>query len=321
MVLIGLKNYLTIFKGLEKMRKFSGLLKFPRQILWIITAFNLFNFDALKAEETLYIGAIPDQNPEHLNRLYKVLSTELEDQLNVQVRYKPVINYAAAVTAFRTGNLDLVWFGGLTGVQARLQTKGSKVLVQRDIDQNFHSVFIANRKSSLKKINNLKDLKSLKNRRFTFGSESSTSGRLMPQYFLNKAGIQLKDFKGGRPGFSGSHDATIMLVQSGSYEAGVLNEQVWQSNLERGRINLSKVFVIWKTPSYFDYHWLAQGNLDKKFRKGFTEDLRNVFINFNEKSVSQKKILQLFGANKFIISRNQNYNNIEMIGRKIGKIK
>ena len=281
---------------------------------------SLTTVGTLKAKEILNLGAIPDQNPERLNRLYNVLSTELAEKLNVQVRYIPVTNYAAAVTAFRTGNLDLVWFGGLTGTQARLQTKGSKVIAQRDIDKRFRSVFIANKKSSLQKINDLNDLKSLKGKRFTFGSESSTSGRLMPQYFLSKVGVQLKDFKGASPGFSGSHDATLMLVQSGSYEAGALNEQVWKSNLERGRVDNSKLFVIWKSPPYHDYHWLAQGNLDKKFRKGFTKELTNVFLSFNEKSTKQAQILRLFGAKKFIISKNENYKEIEKIGRLIGKI-
>tara|TARA_B100001250_G_scaffold320622_1_gene283545 strand:- start:1027 stop:1926 length:900 start_codon:yes stop_codon:yes gene_type:complete len=287
----------------------------------LLAIFNLSAISDLKAKEILNIGAIPDQNPERLNRLYDVLSSELSEQLNIKVRYKPVVNYAAAVTAFRTGDLDLVWFGGLTGVQARLQTEGARVLVQRDIDEKFHSVFIANKKSSLQKSNNINDLKSIKGKRFTFGAESSTSGRLMPQYFLNKAGVQLNDFKGSRPGFSGSHDATLILVQSGSYDVGALNEQVWKSNLERGRIDLSKVFVIWKTPSYYDYHWLAQGNLDKKFRRGFTKEITNVFLRFNKNSKKQKQILELFGAKKFIISKNKNYNKIEKIGRKIGKIK
>ena len=119
--------------------------------LGLFSVFILSTIDSLRAEEILRIGAIPDQNPERLNRLYKVLSSELAEELNVKVLYKPVTNYAAAVIAFRTGNLDLVWFGGLTGVQARLQTKGSVVLAQRDIDQKFHSVFIANKKSSIKK--------------------------------------------------------------------------------------------------------------------------------------------------------------------------
>ena len=287
----------------------------------LLSIFNLSTIGSLKAEQILLIGAIPDQNPEHLNRLYKVLSSELSEQLNVQVRYKPVTNYAAAVTAFRTKNLDLVWFGALTGVQARLQSKASKVIAQRDIDEKFHSVFIANKKSSIQKINNINDLKKLKDKRFTFGSESSTSGRLMPQYFLNKAGVELKDFRGTRPGFSGSHDSTLMLVQSGSYEAGALSEEVWKRNLDSGRVDASKVFVIWKTPSYHNYHWLAQGNLDQKFKEGFTKELTNIFLRFNEKSKKQKQILELFSAKKFIMSKNENYNKIEMVGRKIGKIK
>ncbi len=304
------------------MKSILGSSRSSKIILGLLAINNLlFIANSSKAQETLNIGAIPDQNPEQLNRLYKVLSSELSKQLNVQVKYKPVINYAAAVTAFKTGNLDLVWFGGLTGVQARLQTKGAKVLVQRDIDAKFRSVFIANTKSSLEKMNDTNDLKLLKGKRFTFGSESSTSGRLMPQYFLNKAGVKITDFKGRRPGFSGSHDATLALVESGSYDAGALNEQVWESNIKRGRANPSKVHVIWRTPTYYDYHWLAHPSLDRRFGKGFTIKLTNVFLSFNGNSTEQKKILQLFGAKKFIKSRNENYIEIEKIGRKIGKIK
>jgi len=143
-------------------------IKFTKITIALLSIFNLSNTGSLKAEGILRIGAIPDQNPEHLNRLYKVLSSELSEQLNVQVRYKPVTNYAAAVTAFRTGNLDLVWFGALTGVQARLQTKGSKVIAQRDIDEKIHSVFIANNKSSIQKINNINELKDTKRQAFYF---------------------------------------------------------------------------------------------------------------------------------------------------------
>ena len=179
----------------------------------------------------LRIGAIPDQNPEKLNRLYDTLSDELSERLDVPVKYVPVSNYAAAVSAFRSGSLDLVWFGGLTGVQARLQTPGSQVLAQRDIDAEFTSVFIAHGASGLKPITSSDQLVQLKGKRFAFGSESSTSGRLMPQYFMKQNGVTPEDFAGGRPGFSGSHDATIAVVQSGAYEAGALNSQVWESQV------------------------------------------------------------------------------------------
>lgn len=269
----------------------------------------------------LRIGAIPDQNPEKLNRLYGLVAKELGQQLGVPVQYVPVTDYAAAVSAFRTGQLDLVWFGGLTGVQASLQRPGARMIAQRDIDAQFYSVFIANSGSGLKPINSVKGLVELKGKRFTFGSESSTSGRLMPQYFLLQAGVKLSDFAGGAPGFSGSHDATIALVQSGAYEAGAVNEQVWKSSLRSGKVNRSKVAVIWRTSPYPDYLWLAQPNLDKSFGKGFTSKLTAAIIGWRPTDPEQKQILKLFGAQQFTGVNRAEYKQIEAVGRQIGKIR
>ncbi len=274
----------------------------------------------IRAQEKLIISAIPDQNPEKLNRLHKILAEELSQKLNVPVKYLPVISYPAAVSAFRTSSIDLVWFGGLTGVQARRQKPGAKVIAQRDIDAKFQSVFIANYKSNIPKIIKVSDLKVLKGKRFTFGSESSTSGRLMPQHYLIKAGVTLKDFKGGSSGFSGSHDATLALVQSGSYEAGVLNKNIWEERLSNGKVDLKKVDVIWETPPYVDYHWLVQPNLDTRFGEGFTKKLKTTILSFNKKSERQKKILELFSAERFVPAHDYQYLIIENIGRKLGKI-
>jgi len=273
------------------------------------------------AAEALRIGAIPDQNPEKLNRLYGLLAKDLSRTLQVPVRYVPVSNYPAAVSAFRTGGLDLVWFGGLTGVQARLQTPGATVLAQRDIDAKFRSVFIANPQSGLQPISSLQGLKALKGSRFTFGSESSTSGRLMPQYFLQKAGLTPADFSGGRPGFSGSHDATIALVQSGAYQAGALNEQVWTSALKQGRVETDKVSVIWRTPEYVDYHWVARPDLDQRFGSGFTTRLQKAILAIEPSTPRQVTILELFAAKRFIPADASQYKPIETVGRELGKIR
>ncbi|WP_413743961.1 putative selenate ABC transporter substrate-binding protein [Synechococcus sp. MIT S9451] len=273
------------------------------------------------AAETLRIGAIPDQNPEKLNRLYGLLAQELSQKLQVPVRYVPVSNYPAAVSAFRTGGLDVVWFGGLTGVQARLQTPGATVLAQRDIDAKFRSVFIANTQSGLQSISSLEGLQTLKGKRFTFGSESSTSGRLMPQHFLQQGGVTPNQFAGGRPGFSGSHDATIALVQSGSYEAGALNEQVWTSALKSGAADPNKVTVIWRTPTYVDYHWVARPGLDKRFGSGFTTKLQKAILGIKPTTANGKTILSLFAAEEFIPAWASQYAPIETVGRQLGKIR
>lgn len=270
--------------------------------------------------QPLIAGAIPDQDPEKLQRLYGKVTAYLSQELGVPVEYKPVTDYTAAVTAFKVGDLDLVWFGGLTGTQARLQVPGAEAIAQRDIDEKFHSVFIANKASGLKPISEINGLTELKGRTFTFGSESSTSGRLMPQYFLKQAGVNLQDFK-GQVGFSSSHDATIKLVEAGTYDAGVLNEQVWQSRLKSGEVNPNKLEVIWRTPAYYDYHWVINPQVKQRYGQDFPQKVQAALIKLDPKVPEQKEILELFGAEKFIPTQNSNYAKIEAVGREIGKIK
>tara|TARA_Y100001970_G_scaffold293002_1_gene437122 strand:- start:12765 stop:13661 length:897 start_codon:yes stop_codon:yes gene_type:complete len=282
---------------------------------------NIKTFPSAGNEKILRIGAIPDQNQEFLDRRFNLFSSKLSKELDIKVKYIPVFNYVAAVSGFRMKDLDLVWFGGLSGVQARLQTPNSIILGQRELDKKFRSVFIINKKVKIKPAENIEDLIKLKKLRFTFGSENSTSGRLMPQYYLNMAGINLNDFKNKRVGFSGSHDATLALVNSGSFEGGALNKQVWDRNLKTNKRRTKNVQLFWVTPPYADYHWLAQGDLDKKFRKGFTNELKSIILNLDIENKNDREILKMFGAKKFIPAEVSQYNNIEKIGRTLKKIK
>ena len=293
-----------------------------RKILLSSALFFSTFYSPLNANpKVLKIGAIPDQNQEVLDKRFNLFAKELAKTLDVKVKYIPVINYVAAVTGFRTNDLDLVWFGGLSGVQARLQTPNAIVIAQRDIDKEFKSVFIVNKKLKLDSISNKNGLKKLKNLRFTFGSENSTSGRLMPEYFLNDAGIKIKDFKGKRAGFSGSHDATIALVNSGAFDAGALNKQVWENNLKNNPKRTNNVNLFWITPDYVDYHWVAQGKLDDRYREGFTKELKSTILNLDIKNIEHKKILDMFNAKKFIEAESSDYKNIELVARKLKKIR
>ena len=292
-------------------------------LLWLLLALVVAACGRAASPENVApftIGAIPDQDPEILQRRYGQLSDYLAAELGVPVVYKPVTDYTAAVTAFKLGELEMVWFGGLTGVQARLQTPGAQAILQRDIDAQFRSVFIAHRGSGLAPIDNVQGLAQLKGRTFTFGSESSTSGRLMPQYFLAQAGVSLDDLK-GEPGFSGSHDKTIKLVEAGAYEAGVVNGQVWDSRIATGEVNTEKVFELWRTPPYYDYHWVIHPSVTERYGEDFVARVSEAFLKLDANNPEHKAVLDLFGAKKFIPTQNANYAQIEMIGREIGKIK
>lgn len=265
----------------------------------------------------LVISAIPDQDPAKLNRLYPLLATRVSAVTGLQVTYKPITDYAAVVRAFEIGDISLSWMGGLTGVQARARVSGATAIAQRDIDAAFHSLFIANTPSGLQPISDVAGLKSLAGHSLTFGSETSTSGRLMPQYYLQQAGLDVAQLK-GKPGFSGSHDATIAAVASGSFETGAVNEQVWTSTTKAGKVDLSKTVVLWKTPGFADYHWLARPDLDQRYGAGTTQKITDALLGLKKSNPDDAAILDLFAASSFIPTKNSNYDQIQTVATSLG---
>src|SRR6266851_5919743 len=180
--------------------------------------------------------AIPDQDETRLVERFTRVAEYLQRQLAVPVKYLPVKSYPAAVTAFTNGQVQLAWFGGFTGVQARRQVAGSEAIAQGAEDSAFKSFIIANAKTGLAPSKEFP--KQIAGKSFTFGSRASTSGRLMPEYFIRSAfGGRGPDEVFARVGFSGDHSRTIQLVQSGAYEVGVLDYSVWEIEKRAGKID------------------------------------------------------------------------------------
>ena len=270
-----------------------------------------------KAVPVLGMSAIPDQDPELLNRLYPVLAKRFASDTGLEVEYKPVTDYAAVVRAFEVGDIHLAWMGGLTGVQARSRVPGATAIAQRDIDADFHSLFIATKASGLQPFEDASGLTSLAGHTLTYGSDTSTSGRLMPQHFMAEGGLDPAKLKGS-PGFSGSHDATIEAVASGSFEVGAVNEQVWKATQEAGDVDLSNVVVLWRTPGYADYHWLVRPDVDEVFGSGTTRKITDLLLGLDAATPDDKAILELFGAESFIPTKDSNYDQIEAVAKEQG---
>lgn len=275
--------------------------------------------DDTAAGGTLRIAAIPDQEPERLARTYGLVSDSLSEALDVEVEYVPVTDYPASVSLFRTGDLDLVWYGAVTGVQARLGTPGAVVIAQRDIDAEFRSVFVANTDAGIEPFEDVAGLSALTGTRFTFGSETSTSSRMMPQYFLEQAGVTLEDFDGD-VGFAGSHDAVLAAVESGSFETGALAEAVWYSRVEEGAVDTGRVELVFTTPTYGNYHWLLQPQTLERYGDDFDDRVRDAILALSPDDPDQAEILDLFEAEGFIPAEASLYESTEVIGRAIGVI-
>lgn len=265
----------------------------------------------------LSISAIPDQDPELLNRLYPDVAARFAEATGVEVEYKPVTDYTAVVRAFEVGDVYIAWMGGLTGVQAASRVEGAQAIAQRDIDPDFHSLFIANKSAEIEAFEDVDGLQALEGKTLTFGSETSTSGRLMPQYFMEEGGFDQADLN-GTPGFSGSHDATIEAVASGSFEVGTLNEQVWKATVEAGEVDVSDVVVLFRTPAYYDYHWLARPDVDEKFGEGTMQKVTDLLIGLDPANEDDAAILELFGAESFIETENSNYDQIKKVAEEQG---
>ena len=264
----------------------------------------------------LKVGGIPDQDSTLLARRYGEFAEYLSRKLNVKVQYVSSVDYAAVVTAFGRGDLQLAFFGGLTGVQARLRNPDARVIAQREQDAQFHSKFIVRAGVLVYSLEDLKEQAA--GLTFTFGSESSTSGHLMPRHFLHQAGIDPdRDFE-AMANYSRSHDLTWKLVENGSFDAGALNENVWDRAVQEGRVDTGKVRVFHTTPQYFDYNWTVPGNLDSEYGDGFTRKLQEALLELNLQEHGQ--ILALFSTERFIESSNDNYRDIEEVARREGII-
>ena len=277
-----------------------------------LTGLSLLGAPAAHAQaNVLRVSAIPDEAPSELQRKFKPLGEYLKAKTGMDVQFTPVTDYAAVVEGLATRKIDLAWLGGFTYVQARQRTNGgAQPIVQRAEDEKFTSKFIVPVDSTIKTVADLKG------HTFAFGSPSSTSGSLMPRYYLQQQGIvPERDFK--TVAFSGAHDATVAFVASGRAEAGALNTSVLDKLVEEKNPNAMKVRVLATTPPFFDYNWTVRPGLDP----ALTKKLTDAFLALDPSKPADKEILDLQRASKFIPTKASNYDGIEAAGKSAGLIK
>jgi len=281
-----------------------------RALFCALAVSPLCSLPALAVDKVLRVSAIPDEAPTELQRKFAPLGKYLEAQTGMKVIFTPVTDYATVVESLATRKLDLAWLGGFTFVQAKIRTNGTAIpIVQREEDAKFTSKFITANPA-------IKTLADLKGKSFAFGAPSSTSGSLMPRFFLQQDGINPeKDFK--TVAFSGAHDATVAFVAAGKAEAGVLNASVWDKLVESKKVDTSKVRVFATTPPYFDYNWTVRGDLDPALVKKLTD----AFLALDPAKPEHKALMDLQRASKFIPTQPENYAGTEAAAKSAGLLK
>jgi phosphonate transport system substrate-binding protein len=280
----------------------------PSRTVKALLSCVLVAFGAIAHAQAVFrITAIPDESPTELARKAAPLIKYLEGKLGMKVEFTPVTDYAAAVETLVARKVDLAWFGGFTFVQASVRSGGKVVpLVQREEDEKFRSVFITSDPA-------IKTLADLKGKDLSFGSQSSTSGHLMPRSFLLQAGIDPdKDLK--RVAYSGAHDATIAAVASGKVQAGALNISVWEKFVADKKVDPTQVRVFFTTAPYYDYNWTVHADLPAALR----ERLQQALLGLSRDTAEGKEILDLQRATRFVPTKADNYKGIEAAARSAG---
>jgi phosphonate transport system substrate-binding protein len=263
-----------------------------------------------QAIKELRVSAIPDENPQEMLRIYTPFAEYLTKEVGIPVKFTPVVDYAATVEGLAANRLELVWYGGLTSVQAARQAKGARRIIMRKEDAEFKSHFVTRTDTGIK------TLADLKGKTFSFGSVSSTSGHLMPRYFLLKNGINPEnDFS--KFSFSGAHDATVAWVESSRVDAGALNFLVWDKLVETKKVDTTKVKIFWTTPAYVDYVWTVRAGVDK----ATVEKITKAFLKLDYNKPDDKKLLDLHRTKGYIVAKDEDWKGIEEAAVAAGLLK
>ncbi|WP_022706190.1 putative selenate ABC transporter substrate-binding protein [Paracoccus zeaxanthinifaciens] len=275
-----------------------------------LTALLMLLAGAAQAQDTLYFSAIPDEDETRLAERFGAVAEYLTDELGVPVEFVPVKSYPAAVTAFRNDQVQLAWFGGLSGVQARLLVEDARAIAQGTEDAEFVTYFIANTETGLTESDAFPE--AAKGMSFTFGAKTSTSGRLMPEFHIREETGEAPEAFFDRVGFSGDHSQTLRLVGSGAWDVGALNFAVYDQAVAEGAPEVETAKVVWKTPPYPDYNWTIRGDVDARWGEGFADRVQAALIGMDD-----PELLAAFPREGFIPATNDDYAPIEDVARQL----
>ncbi|MDA8020174.1 MAG: putative selenate ABC transporter substrate-binding protein [Thermoanaerobaculia bacterium] len=270
---------------------------------------------SIEAPAAFRLSAIPDQNSTEIEEKLKPLIAHLATELGVSVEYVPARDYQASVEMFKNGDVQLAWFGGLTGVQARHAIQGARAIAQGASDPEFYSYFIAHQDTGLERSEDFPA--AIGDLTFAFGSESSTSGRLMPEFFIRQNTDKgPTEFFAQPVVFSGSHDRTVELVESGQVQAGVVNFKVYDQRVADGETDPDVVRVIWQTPYYADYNWTVRPDVDEQFGEGFTDRLQETLL-----AIEDPILLAALPRERLIAASNEDFEGIREVAEYLDMIR
>jgi phosphonate transport system substrate-binding protein len=246
-------------------------------IMFLVSDERQLEFGTIESAEVLRIGVLPDQSPKVLRKRFAPVLSYLAE--NLQLRCELIVpeSYSDLLELFHEQKVDLVYLGGYSYVKAQ-QKDHAIPLVMRRVDTRFTSLFIVNANSPVQTLDDLE------NKSIAFGSSLSTSGHLMPRYFLQQKNITPESFF-SEVRYSGAHDRTAYWVRDGVVDVG----------------------------PYADYVWA----IHPRFAESFHSKIRDAFLQLSPDNVDHTIILQNLNAIGYVPADPDYFVVLASIAREI----
>lgn len=248
--------------------------------------------------DVIRIGVLPDQSPDSLIEKYTPLVNYLKERTSLEIVLVIPDDYLAMLDDFSAQRIHLANFGGLTFTEAE-RRDNAEPLVMRDVDLNFASCYL------VRQSDNRPSISQFKGETFAFGPQLSTSGHLMPRYYLQSAGIDAETFFASIRHSSG-HDETAIWVKNREVTAGVANCVIVESMLRDGRLAPDEVRILETTPAYANYVWAVNQELDPAVKTR----LRDAFLALDATLPQHRPILQKLGAHAYLPASRADFEDI-----------
>jgi len=223
---------------------------------------------------------------------------EKKTGLTVKSFYAP--DYAGVIEAMRFNKIQVAWYGNKAAMEAVDRANGEVFAQVRYVDGSYgyHALLITHKDSPYKTLEDV--LKNSKNINFGIGDPNSTSGFLVPTYYIfaqNKVDHRTA-FKTIR---SASHGANIQAALARQVDVATNNTED-MGKLETNRPDLfNQLRIIWRSPLIPSDPFVWRKDLDPKVK----EKLRNFVLNYAQNDPQEKAILnKIYNYDGFRASSN-----------------
>jgi ABC-type phosphate/phosphonate transport system substrate-binding protein len=267
-----------------------------------------------RMNETIIIGAVA-YDPKVVT-IWEGIRAYFAEQ-GVPMDFALFSNYERQVEALLKGHIDIAWNTPLAHVRVRQRTEGGSVsLGMRDSDRDFHSKILVRRDAGIKSLNDLHG------KTLAVGSRDSTQARILPLYFLNKAGVDLSKVKlltfdtdVGKHGDTGTSELDVLAaLHDGRAQAGAVGDLIWVVQQSAGLVDANLIEVLWTTPPFDHCMFDALPTLapDK------AERFKRALFAMSWDNPAHRRILELEGLKQWLPPREEQYETLRDALKEVG---